>query len=288
MKTFAAILLALLLAGGGVAAQEKVSFPSRDADLNDGTATMLDAYLFMPKGAGPFPAMVIHHGCGGMWRNDGRGIIARDNWWANHLVSLGVAAINVDSFRSRQFDSLCNDRTLSARVTPMRSRDSYGALEWLQKQPGIRADRIGVIGFSHGGTTVLGTAWRGQKGRVENSPDFRFAMALYPSCRAFAEDVTMRMTLPLHILIGASDDWTPADPCRQLGRDLERKGEPITLVVYPGVYHQFDAPNQPLTTLNNMINAKGGYGVTVGTDPAARADAIRRVEALVKDVLLAP
>ena len=145
-----------------------------------------------------------------------------------------------------------------------------------------------MIGFSHGGTTVLGTAWRGQTGRLEGKPDFRFAMAFYPGCRAFAEDVGMRFAVPLHLLIGASDDWTPADPCRQLARNLERKGEPFTFVVYPGAYHQFDAPNQKLTTLPNMINGRGGYGVTVGTDPAARADAIERLDALVKEVLLAP
>ena len=124
------LALMLLLLPVVAAAQEKVRFPSRDADLNDGTATMIEGHLFLPKGDGPFPAVVIHHGCGGMWLSNGR-ISFRDSWWAAHLAEMGVAAINVDSFRPREVDTLCNDRTLSARVTPMRSRDSYGALEWL-------------------------------------------------------------------------------------------------------------------------------------------------------------
>ena len=39
-------------------AQEKVAFPSTDADLKGGTATSITAYLYKPEGAGPFPALL--------------------------------------------------------------------------------------------------------------------------------------------------------------------------------------------------------------------------------------
>jgi dienelactone hydrolase len=50
-------------------------------------------------------------------------------------------------------------------------------------------------------------------------------------------------------------------------------------VVYPEAHNGFDAPNQPLRVLPDIPNANGGKGVTIGTNEAARQDAIFRVEA---------
>ena len=56
------------------------------------------------------------------------------------------------------------------------------------------------------------------------------------------------MTVPTLILIGESDDWTPADDCRKLvnGQDdfgisrLKGEGQPMQLIVYPSAHHGFD------------------------------------------------
>jgi len=57
------------------------------------------------------------------------------------------------------------------------------------------------------------------------------------------------MTVPTLILVGESDDWTPADACRKLadGNDLgmsRQKGDgpAVRLIVYPNTYHGFDLP----------------------------------------------
>ena len=57
------------------------------------------------------------------------------------------------------------------------------------------------------------------------------------------------MTAPTLILIGELDDWTPAEECRKMvnGRDdwgisRQKRGVPIKLIVFPGAYHAFDAP----------------------------------------------
>jgi dienelactone hydrolase len=173
-----AILLAILLFCAGVAsAQEKVGFPSRDPD-----ATPVDGYILRPEGAGPFPAVVLHHGCGGMWARNDR-ISARELWWMRHLVSLGYAAMEVDSFRPRGLDSVCGDREKSPAVLQHRPADSYGALAWLRKQPYIDGARVAVMGFSHGGSTVLGTAWHAQPARPDGD-GYRAAIDFYPGCTA--------------------------------------------------------------------------------------------------------
>jgi dienelactone hydrolase len=58
------------------------------------------------------------------------------------------------------------------------------------------------------------------------------------------------MTAPTLILIGELDDWTPAEECRKMvnGRDdwgisRQERGAPVKLIVLPGAYHAFDAPD---------------------------------------------
>jgi dienelactone hydrolase len=49
-------------------------------------------------------------------------------------------------------------------------------------------------------------------------------------------------------------------------------------MVYPGAHHDFDHPDLPLQQRSNVAFATGGTGrVHVGTDAAARADALKRV-----------
>lgn len=266
------LAILVLVVSGAAAAQDKVSFPSRDAD-----ATPIDGYILKPAGAGPFPAVVLHHGCGGMWGRNDR-ISAREMWWMRHLVSLGYAAMEVDSFRPRGLTSVCGDREKSPAVLAHRPADSYGALAWLQTQRDIDGARVAVMGFSHGGSTVLGTAWHAQPTRLDGA-GYRAAIAFYPGCGAWARDPGAKVSAPLLILIGEADDWTPARPCRSYATSLRRLDQPAELVVYPDAHHGFDTPNQPIRVLPDIPNANGGKGVTIGTNEPARQDAIARVDA---------
>ena len=73
-RTFAFVAYAVcaLLAAGAARAAETVSFESLDADLTGGKATTIHAALFKPPGAGPFAAVVLLHGCGGLYHWQGR------------------------------------------------------------------------------------------------------------------------------------------------------------------------------------------------------------------------
>jgi dienelactone hydrolase len=51
-----------------------------------------------------------------------------------------------------------------------------------------------------------------------------------------------------------------------------------SIVVYPGAYHDFDHPNRPLQVRSGYAFTSDGAGkVHTGTNPAARADALKRV-----------
>jgi dienelactone hydrolase len=50
----------------------------------------------------------------------------------------------------------------------------------------------------------------------------------------------------------------------------------VELVTYPNAFHGFDAPNSTLHVRRDIATSATGTA-TVGTNPEARADAIKRV-----------
>jgi len=48
------------------------------------------------------------------------------------------------------------------------------------------------------------------------------------------------VTAPSLILIGEADERNPVEQCREMAARARRDGAPITLIVYPGVHHNFD------------------------------------------------
>ena len=60
---------------------------------------------------------------------------------------------------------------------------------------------------------------------------------------------------------------------------MRGRGADVSIVVYPGAFHYFDVEGQARTFLSNVVkdDATGAIGATVAYDPAADADAHRRV-----------
>lgn len=84
--------------------------------------------------------------------------------------------------------------------------------------------------------------------------------------------------VPLLVLMGAADVWTPAAPCKGFLDGAIARGSQIEMQIYPGAYHGFDAPNNPRRELPDY-RTRAGVVPIIGTDPAARADALVRVPA---------
>ena len=105
-------------------ASERVNFPS--ALRQAGSAVQLSGYLYRPDGPGPFPAVVMLHGCGGLMTRSGK-IAANARFWAEYLRDHGYVALLVDSFTARGIDEVCTGRhSLSAGRD--RADDARGAL----------------------------------------------------------------------------------------------------------------------------------------------------------------
>lgn len=221
---FCSIVTALLLFSTALAnAQTTVTIRSlaanKPADLN--------GYLYAPEGVGPFPAVVLAHGCGG--------ISDREKIWANFLKARGYLALVLDSLTTRSISEVCT----APRLTPAdRAGDAYGALKFLQSQTNVDKYRIGMMGFSHGAMTVLRTFSETTPFPLVDAPQFAAATALYPDCLSSEVDVTV----PVLIQSAARDDWTAAAPCQMKAAARKNEGYPVEIEVYPDALHAFDNP----------------------------------------------
>jgi dienelactone hydrolase len=218
---------------------------------------------------------VLLHGCGGLLTRRGA-IQTKFRFWAEHFRDLGYVVLLVDSFTPRGIDEVCTGRHV---LSPVRDRadDARGGLRFLQAHPDVRPDRVGLLGWSNGAAAVLGVVFDA------GSPDrdFRAAVAFYPNCtRQYPGAPDPWPYVPLYVLVGALDDWTPAPPCVALVERARARGAPIAIKVYPEAHHAFDAPASPLRyrpEVRNHTRRDGCSGATIGTHPAAREDAILEV-----------
>lgn len=269
VMSFVLLTASAALAGG----YERVSIPMDGGHL--------DGLLFRPPGTGPFPAVVALHGCGGLWREQGK-LSLRHADWGERLAAAGFAVLMPDSYGSRGLGSQCGVKDLTVRAGRERVADAAAARIWLQQRSDIRPGQVALIGWSSGGSTVL-TAIRKDRSPADGRPDFTRAIAFYPSCRMQSESPSFAARMPLLILMGEADDWTPAAPCNYLTKAAQARGEKVEFVLYPGAVHDFDHPRLDMKERENIAYSASGTGkVTVGTNPAAREDALKRVDAFLK------
>ena len=253
----------------GGEAGERVEVPS--LELSAGKAVRLPGFWFRagPAGEGPpRPALVLLHGCGGPYARDGTRLSERMVEYSAWLNRLGVHVLITDSFTPRGERELCTQRQGGRAVTQAhRRRDALGALQWLAAQPGVDARRVGLLGWSHGGSTVL-AATNLRHPEVRSAPvKPALAAAFYPGCGAELRG-GYRAAAPLLLQVGEDDDWTPPEPCRQLA--AQASGAPVTFHAYAGAVHGFDG-SAPVTLRRDVPNGvRPGQGVRVGGQPAAR------------------
>jgi dienelactone hydrolase len=263
---FPAAMLALwcvvhtLMADALAGPLERVEFEGASQPLLRGTIMPGDrirGYLAKPEGAGPFPAVVALHGCGGMPDATRRKLV-------DELVGWDYVVLLVDSFATRGIQHVCGGGVLD--IIGKRRSDAYGALAFLAGQTFVDPQRVAAVGFSHGGWISLLVA-EGNSFEVfvrQNNLRFRAVVAFYPPCRAVAG----RLLIPTLILIGALDEWTPAADCPEKIDAWRSDGVPIELVVYPSTHHSFYYPE--LQPGRKIFGRWAEYNEEAATDASRR------------------
>jgi dienelactone hydrolase len=221
----AAVLAGLAIARPSpAAAEQRVTFASAAARPGD-RAAPIHGYLTTPKGAGPFPAVVLLHSCLGLPAAR-RSIGAMFAGW-------GYVALFVDDFTTRGIRETC------AADFAEGLSDAFGALRYLSRLRAVDPARIAAVGYSQGADTALRIA-AGRAAAAFAAPrdlDFKAVAAFYPPC---ANQAGARLATPTLILIGEADEVTPAADCRRLAANQPRDRSELKLVVYPHAAHLFD------------------------------------------------
>lgn len=263
--SFLAISAALWLAA---CQPQSVSVPIATAEPGES----IDSWLGKPEGEGPFPAVVLVHGCGGTERNTPHKTVWRG--LTNHAAVLnrnGYVTLILDSFSARGITDACH-RPLS--YYPVQMRDALSAVDYLTTLEFVDEERIGFVGQSLGGGTALRLAQRIAVNDRTDSSRAAFAafVAYYPYCDS---RFSYSLARPVLMMVGSEDNWTPADLCTSFHANAERSnpGQVLELVVYPGAHHSFDLPMEGPYYIAGDFDKR----YTVAGDPRATYDSRARM-----------
>jgi dienelactone hydrolase len=249
---------------GGSAIPEPVQFLSADAK------TMLTGYVFKPamNPNGRVPAVVMMHGRAGAYSSRANGIYdattlsQRHLFWGRYWAAQGYLAILVDGFGPRAYPQGFGRFSYSSRPAEfdevrVRPLDAYGALAYLRSRADIAPDRIGLQGWSNGGSATLASMAPDAPGIVKQTPadGFRAALAFYPACGLKDHFATIGYSTyaPLRVFVGTDDEEISPRRCRELLADAS--GD-IEIRFYSGATHDFDDPGRQRQALRANADAR--------------------------------
>ncbi len=225
---------------------ELVHFPTFDEV--DGAPRQIPAWVYKPRGEGPFPVIVSIHG--------GPESQARPRFSSTYqlwLKELGAAVVvpNVrgSSGYGKTYVSLDNGFRREDSV-----RDIGALLDWLATRKDLDADRVAVFGGSYGGYMVLASAVHfsdrlraavdivGISSFVtflENTQDYRrdlrrveYGDERDPAMRAHLERISPlnnveKIGIPMFVVQGQNDPRVPVTEAEQIVSALREQGQTV-------------------------------------------------------------
>jgi len=200
--------------------------PSVVADMTTfpGEAGDVRAYLARPNQPGPHPGVLICH--------ENRGLLPHFCDVARRLAAAGYVAMAVDVL-SREGGTDAAEPAIIPEVLNALPReqivaDFHAGVRFLQAQPDVRADRIGMMGFCFGG----GITWR----CATQIPELRAAVPFYGPNPPL-EDVPDIQCAVL-ALYGENDTRINAG-IDAITAEMVAHGKVFSKLIYPGADHAF-------------------------------------------------
>jgi carboxymethylenebutenolidase len=263
---------------------DTVRFMSADGKTN------LIGYVFMPseKRAERTPAVVLMHGRAGPYSLNVKDtgpynattLTMRHKQWGTSWAALGYVAVLVDGFGPRGFWSGFGQGTIGERPeavneVTVRPLDAYGGLAYLRSRPDVARDRIGLQGWSNGGSAALAAMAVDAPGIKDHNATagFQAALVFYAGC-GLRDKYKQQGYKPYTSVLqfhGTKDEETGYATCRRLVERSRAMGGDIELVTYKDATHDFDDP--------------GARRQRVPANQAARTDSIQRAETFFERIL---
>jgi carboxymethylenebutenolidase len=204
------------------------------------------AYLAVPAGNGPFPALIVIHEWWGL--NDW----VKDN--ADEFAKRGYIALAIDLYRGRVAESSDEAHELMRGIPEDRAaKDLKSAFSLLAQHPKVHKDKIGSIGWCMGGGYSLAAAL--------NLKDLSAAVICYGRLVTEEEEIR-KINCPVLGVFGENDRGIPGASAKTFERTAQSLDKTVRVMIYPNVGHAFMNPNN-----------KTGY------DKQTAADAWQRIHA---------
>jgi carboxymethylenebutenolidase len=195
------------------------------------------AYVAVPAGAGPFPAVVVAQHAGGV-----------DQFiqaMTDRFAEAGFVAIAPDLYHREDPNSADDAMRRMSRLRDTNiERDMNAALSHLKAMPDVRANRIGVTGFCMGGRVAYMMAAR--------QPELKAAVVFYGGhiMNAWGEGPTPfsqtdAIGCPVLGLFGKLDGNPNPEDVAKIDAELTRLGKTHAFHSYDGVGHAFMSEGRP-------------------------------------------
>lgn len=228
MKLYRLIIVLVFLIGVvfGVHAMDPKDSAERNVSYRSADGTMIEGYLAVPSGSGPFPTVVMIHEWWGLNRDTAL--------LADALSREGFVVLAADAFRG-SVASEAADARKQVTETPREqiAADLDAALDFLRSHELVDPDRVASQGFCFGGTQSMFMGTR--------NPELAAVVIFYgggPITEA-QQLGQMREAGPVLGIYGEEDRGIPVEQVRSFERVMNQRGVENTVTVYPGVGHAF-------------------------------------------------
>ena len=233
-----------------------VTYPARDG-------LEIPAFLTVPAGDAPFPAVVMPHG--GPWARDFLG------WdrWAQFLANRGYAVLQPQYRGSEGWGQAlwrAGDREWGEKMQD----DKDDGARWMVREGIAHADRIALFGYSYGGYAAMAASVR---------PDSPYQCAIAgaglselrtfdkityrsPFTREYQNptigglsplDHAEEATLPIYIFHGDRDQRVPIEQSRKFANALKRAGKDVKYQEIVDLWHSLPWwPQHHLAVLSSL------------------------------------
>ncbi len=186
--------------------------------------------LNLPPGEGPFPAVILYHG---HYHPDDL-----EPWFkelVQQLLEAKIATFIIDSFTGRK---ITNTAFYEARLSrAARLTDVFQALNMLARLDEIDENRIGISGYSVGGTTaMLAADLRLNETSLAAGRSFAAMLPVYPSCQIRFRNHKL-ISAPMLLLVAENDDYSPAEFCEEYVEEVSSAGFDVQINKFGGVQH---------------------------------------------------
>ena len=243
LRIFLCVLIAVL-AACSIRAQQAVTFASGDAQAN--------GFLYLPKGSGAHPAVVVIHEWWGL--NDWVKQQAAD------FAAKGYVALAVDLYRGKVADNPDMAHELMRGLPQDQGvRDLDAAFKFLSARPDVKRSRIGAIGWCMGG------GYAAQLAIAE--PTLRSVVINYGALPT-DKDALAKIHAAVLGNFGALDQGIPPASVHAFEDAMKSLGKPVDAKIYADAGHAFQNPGN-----------KTGY------KPEDTADADGRIEKFFSETL---